>query len=238
MGESTQWKNCSLVKSTQWKNCSLVKSTQWRADFHWLKNTNENLFRRFAIVATSTHWKPEKCFYLKFSFYWIMQERFWLFSTQWQRTLNSRPHKNPPMGSRSAVLNAVLLKLVAKEKGCFHSFMIFQIRFNLLGGCFACRCFCSSASFCNFICSGIHFLAVGLEIFNAFAHCEMFPVGFSLYHASTRACKVGAPFLLIFGLSLVNLAILFTSCAVLRLRFSHYIMPVLKCPVIFQLFAM
>lgn len=86
-----------------------------------------------------------------------------LFSTLWQRTLNSRPHKNPPMGSRSAVLNAVLLKLVAKEKGYPHSFMIFQIRFNLLGGCFACRCFCSSASFCNFICSGIHFRAVGIE---------------------------------------------------------------------------
>lgn len=40
------------------------------------------------------------------------------------------------MGSRSAVLNAVLLKLVAKEKGYSHSFMIFQIRFNLLGGIF------------------------------------------------------------------------------------------------------
>lgn len=116
--------------------------------------------------------------------------------------------------------------------------MMLQIRFNLLGGCFACRCFCSSASFCNFICSGIHFRAVGLEIFKAFAHCEMFPVGFSLYHASTRACKVGAPFLLMFGLSLVNLAILFTSCAVLRLRFSHYNMPVLKSPVNFQLFYM
>lgn len=69
-------------------------------------------------------------------FYGIMTERFGLFSTLWQRTLNSRPHKNPPMGSRSAVLNAVLLKLVAKEKGCSHSFMIFQIRFNLLGGIF------------------------------------------------------------------------------------------------------
>lgn len=171
-------------------------------------------------------------------FYGIMTERFGLFSTLWQRTLNSRPHKKPPMGSRSAVLNAVLLKLVAKEKGCSHSFMIFQIRFNLLDGCFACRCFCSSASFCNFICSGIHFRAVGLEIFRAFAHCEMFPVGFSLYHASTRACKVGAPFLLMFGLSLVNLAILLTSCAVLRLCFSHYNMPVLKSPVNFQLFYM
>lgn len=90
--------------------------------------------------------------------------------------------------------------------------MMFQIRFNLLGGCFACRCFCSSASFCNFICLGIHFRAVGLEIFKAFAHCEMFPVGFSLYHVSTRACRVGAPFLLMYGLSVVNLAILFTSC--------------------------
>ena len=117
------------------------------------------------------------------------------------------------MGSRSAVLNAVLLKLVVKEKGGFHSFMMFQIRFNLLGGCFVCRCFCSSASFCNFICLGIHFRAVGLEIFKAFAHCEMFPVGFSENHASTRACRVGAPFLLMYGLSVVNLAILFTSCA-------------------------
>lgn len=52
-------------------------------------------------------------------FYEIMSERSGLFSTLWQRTLNSRPHKNPPMGSRSAVLNAVLLKQVAKEKGRF-----------------------------------------------------------------------------------------------------------------------
>lgn len=118
------------------------------------------------------------------------------------RTLNSRPHKNPPMGSRSAVLNAVLLKLVAKEKGGFHSFMMFQIRFNLLGGCFACRCFCSSASFCNFICSGIHFRAVGLLIPKSRAHFDTLPPGCSAYQASTCFCCVGAPALFMFGLSL------------------------------------
>ena len=62
-------------------------------------------------------------------FYGIMTERFGLFSTLWQRTLNSRPHKNPPMGSRSAVLNAVLLKLVAKDKG---RISFFQYSPNLL----------------------------------------------------------------------------------------------------------
>lgn len=158
-----------------------------------------------------------------------------LFSTLWQRTLNSRPHKNPPMGSRSAVLNAVLLKLVAKEKGCSHSFMIFQIRFNLLGGCFACNC--SAAVFsrsCRMV-SGIHFRAVGRLMFKALAHCEIFPPGFSENHASTRACRVGAPLRFMFGLSLVNLAILSPPCIC---RFSHYITPPPSCPVSFQLFSM
>lgn len=77
------------------------------------------------------------------------------------RTLNGRPHKKPPMGSRSAVLNADFWEpaAVAKEKGAVHSFMMFRIRFNLLGGCFACNC---SAAVFNRSCrigSGIHFRA-------------------------------------------------------------------------------
>ena len=31
MGESTQWKNRSLVKSTQWERFSLVKNHQWKS---------------------------------------------------------------------------------------------------------------------------------------------------------------------------------------------------------------
>lgn len=56
-----------------------------------------------------------------------------LYSCQ---TLRGRPHKKPPMGSRSAALNADCRApaAVAKEKGAVHSFMIFRIRFNLLGG--------------------------------------------------------------------------------------------------------
>lgn len=71
--------------------------------------------------------------------------------------------------------------------------MMFRIRFNLLGGCFACNC--STAVF-NRSCrigSGIHFRAVGLLTPKSRAHFDTLPPGCSLYQASTLACCVGAP---------------------------------------------
>jgi hypothetical protein len=61
-------------KIAHWLNPPNEKIAHWlnppnEKNFHWLKTTNENFFRRFAIVATSTHWKPEKYSYLKFSLY-------------------------------------------------------------------------------------------------------------------------------------------------------------------------
>ena len=109
------WVNPPNEKIAHWLNPPNEK------DFHWLKTTNENLFRRFAIVATSTHWKPGKIF-LQGMYLPCMKTCRGLVGCPLLylcRTLNSRPHKNPPMGSRSAVLNAVLLKLVAREKGRF-----------------------------------------------------------------------------------------------------------------------
>lgn len=84
-----------------------------------------------------------------------------LYSCQ---TLRGRPHKKPPMGSRSAALNADCRApaAVAKEKGAVHSFMIFRIRFNLLGGCFACNCSAAALIRSCRIGSGIHFRAVGI----------------------------------------------------------------------------
>ena len=60
--------------------------------------------------------------------------------------------------------------------------------------------------------TGIHFRAVGLLTPKSRAHLDTLPPGFALYQASTLACCVGAPSLLMCGLSVVNLAILFTSC--------------------------
>lgn len=71
--------------------------------------------------------------------------------------------------------------------------MMFRIRFNLLGGCFACNC---SAAVFNRSCrigSGIHFRAVGLLTPKSRAHFDTLPPGCSLYQASTLACCVGAP---------------------------------------------
>lgn len=96
---------------------------------------------------------------------------------------------------------------------------MFRIRFNLLGGCFACNC---SAAVFNRSCrigSGIHFRAVGLLTPKSRAHFDTLPPGCSLYQASTLACCVGAPSRLICGLSVVNLAIVLTSCL---LFFSLY----------------
>lgn len=79
--------------------------------------------------------------------------------------------------------------------------MMFRIRFNLLGGCFACNC---SAAVFNRSCrigSGIHFRAVGLLTPKSRAHFDTLPPGCSLYQASTLACCVGAPSRLICGLS-------------------------------------
>lgn len=89
---------------------------------------------------------------------------------------------------------------------------MFQIRFSLLGGCFACNCSAAVFSRSCRIGSGIHFRAVGLLTPKSRAHLDTLPPGFALYQASTLACCVGAPSLLMCGLSVVNLAILFTSC--------------------------
>ena len=97
--------------------------------------------------------------------------------------------------------------------------MMFQIRFSLLGGCFACNCSAAVFSRSCRIGSGIHFRAVGLLTPKSRAHLDTLPPGFALYQASTLACCVGAPFRLICGLSVVNLAIVLTSCL---LFFSLY----------------
>ena len=97
--------------------------------------------------------------------------------------------------------------------------MMFRIRFSLLGGCFACNCSAAVFSRSCRIGSGIHFRAVGLLIPSSFAHLDTLPPGCFLYQASTLACCVGAPSLLMCGLSLVNFAIAFTSCL---LFFSLY----------------
>ena len=111
------------------------------------------------------------------------------------RTLRGRPHKKPPMGSRSASFNADCREpaAVAKEKRVLHSFMMFQIRFSLLGGCFACNCSAAVFSRSCRIGSGIHFRAVGLLTPKSRAHLDTLPPGFALYQASTLACCVGSP---------------------------------------------
>lgn len=94
-----------------------------------------------------------------------------LFSTLWQRTLNSRPHKNPPMGSRSAVLNAVLLKLVAKEKGAvFILLCIYQYRHGLRDNVRQALLVCVS----HIVSAGQHKrLLVSYSVFYVMAFCRL-----------------------------------------------------------------
>lgn len=112
--------------------------------------------------------------------------------------------------------------------------MMFRIRFNLLGGCFACNCSAAVFSRSCRIGSGIHFRAVGLLTPSSFAHLDTLPPGCSLYQVSTCLCCVGAPLRFMFGLSLVNLAIVLTSCLLFFLVYHAAALLSSYFPVIFH----
>ena len=115
---------------------------------------------------------------------------------------------------------AVNQQLEQTLPGCFR---ISAICSCLLGS--AGNCFCSlSFSACRrsiLISSGIHFRAVGRLIPKSRAHFDTLPPGCSAYQASTCFCCVGAPSRLMYGLSVVNLAIVFTSLSVVFLIISR-----------------
>lgn len=104
--------------------------------------------------------------------------------------------------------------------GCFK---ISAICSDLLGsgGSFSCSRFFSACRRSSFISSGIHFRAVGRLIPKSRAHFDTLPPGCSAYQASTCFCCVGAPSLLMYGLSVVNHAIVFTSLSVVFLIISR-----------------